>query len=81
MPVLDRIVEGLSPRVRGNQRAGDGGHRHDRSIPASAGEPDPANLQQRQTRVYPRECGGTSQAFVAVGAEQGLSPRVRGNLA
>ena len=58
MPVLDRIVEGLSPRVRGNQRAGDGGHRHDRSIPASAGEPAFSGARPLLWRVYPRECGG-----------------------
>ncbi len=32
-------------------------------------------------RVYPRVCGGTGGNVVAFGAEAGLSPRVRGNLA
>ena len=50
---------GLSPRVRGNlveivqavDRLG--------SIPASAGEPERAEVDLAKPRVYPRECGGT----------------------
>ena len=32
------------------------------------------------SRVYPRVCGGTSDALVSLPASTGLSPRVRGNL-
>ena len=52
--------EGLSPRVRGNQRqhvrlihVGDG------SIPACAGEPLKGFTFPFIERVYPRVCGGT----------------------
>ena len=56
--VGDRTL-GLSPRLRGNPlyvrpwvaRAG--------SIPAPAGEPDPAIRSRCKWRVYPRACGGT----------------------
>ena len=50
---------GLSPRVRGNP-----GHwlllfSSRRSIPACAGEPHKTPPPQRDSRVYPRVCGGT----------------------
>ena len=50
---------GLSPRVRGNrfgERPGDLGIG---SIPACAGEPQPAQVEQVGIGVYPRVCGGT----------------------
>ena len=70
---------GLSPRVRGNH--GDhllalvaGG-----SIPARAGEPDPARSRGRRDPVYPRACGGTAAITSSPSQTRGLSPRVRGN--
>ena len=71
---------GLSPRVRGNR----GAHAHvilgERSIPACAGEPAPSLALHCQQRVYPRVCGGTHHARVPPPRDEGLSPRVRGNL-
>ena len=50
---------GLSPRVRGNLRRNRHAHHWQRSIPACAGEPDPAGGGRRWEWVYPRVCGGT----------------------
>ena len=71
---------GLSPRVRGNRTSRIHGIQSIRSIPASAGEPTKAIAPNRIQTVYPRECGGTKDAFDEQKADEGLSPRVRGNL-
>ena len=71
---------GLSPRVRGNRccilvpRCGS------RSIPARAGEPQDRHAAGGDWRVYPRACGGTSFTMEWGDSDEGLSPRVRGNL-
>ena len=75
----DRMMQGLSPRVRGNLAA-----RHDiaegrGSIPACAGEPRRRLRFRRTSRVYPRVCGGTRGAIACPRSGCGLSPRVRGN--
>ena len=58
-------LQGLSPRVRGNQN----GSNHDDagfgSIPACAGEPDTIQFEIGHVRVYPRVCGGTGAVFVS----------------
>ena len=72
-------VGGLSPRVRGNrarrraQLPGEG------PIPASAGEPPSCCCAGPSIGAYPRECGGTWQAWAKHRGKPGLSPRVRGN--
>ena len=71
---------GLSPRVRGNLSASTYDRAHTGSIPACAGEPKCQHIRPRTYRVYPRVCGGTKSGFRASRPEQGLSPRVRGNL-
>ncbi len=71
---------GLSPRVRGNLVAGDCCNAVERSIPACAGEPDPAVTLVDPFWVYPRVCGGTVSRSWEYTGEGGLSPRVRGNL-
>ena len=71
--------EGLSPRVRGNHRCGRILPRRRRSIPACAGEPRPLRTRRRDSRVYPRVCGGTAREYEDVQGFPGLSPRVRGN--
>ena len=71
---------GLSPRVRGNQDSIDANMAHTGSIPACAGEPSIPRRPERSCRVYPRVCGGTAAEACDVPAEDGLSPRVRGNL-
>ena len=53
---------GLSPRVRGNPAAGRHGGAGIGSIPACAGEPASWTTSMRNPKVYPRVCGGTSDA-------------------
>ena len=77
---LRPVPWGLSPRVRGNRI-----HPRDRarargSIPACAGEPRCRSPHDRQPRVYPRVCGGTTNIPDFGIDAVGLSPRVRGNL-
>ena len=73
------LPEGLSPRVRGNQRLLLKGQLRDGSIPACAGEPAQRDAGQRQLGVYPRVCGGTRRRNGGILPGMGLSPRVRGN--
>ena len=71
---------GLSPRVRGNpqfRRPSSGGPG---SIPACAGEPRETRVALWRYAVYPRVCGGTVMFCPCANAQNGLSPRVRGNL-
>ena len=49
------------------------------SIPASAGEPRSKSQDHGQSKVYPRECGGTGNCDSRGLQDVGLSPRVRGN--
>ena len=72
--------EGLSPRVRGNQRAIEMSTQLIGSIPARAGEPGAGLANLTIQRVYPRACGGTSLLRPLTEGLWGLSPRVRGNL-
>ena len=85
LPLVVRpAVQGLSPRVRGNQQNTSTIIERDRSIPACAGEPPQPQPQPPQTTVYPRVCGGTTASQCATACRMssltGLSPRVRGNL-
>ena len=57
---------GLSPRVRGNQLAGQRTPEPSGSIPACAGEPCGRGIGALMPGVYPRVCGGTKRL--------GLSP-------
>ena len=79
LPGILGVVEGLSPRLRGNpacsRRRGAGVG----SIPAPAGEPITLVPENRTIRVYPRACGGTGGLIYRTGSHQGLSPRLRGN--
>ena len=72
---------GLSPRVRGNLRRTPSTSLHPRSIPACAGEPCPSAPSADARGVYPRVCGGTAAGGFDSLLYEGLSPRVRGNLA
>ena len=74
------LLYGLSPRVRGNQRAARYTTIEQGSIPACAGEPRRRFDTRNRRRVYPRVCGGTSDCYISQDIDQGLSPRVRGNL-
>ena len=72
---------GLSPRVRGNLRLlllqalwlG--------PIPACAGQPLFLCASLGLSRAYPRVCGATVFELSTLAYQDGLSPRVRGNLA
>ena len=71
---------GLSPRVRGNRHRKGETPFHPGSIPACAGEPVPSFWVIRPVWVYPRVCGGTRYHPDPPKSQNGLSPRVRGNL-
>ena len=73
-------LEGLSPRVRGNHALRGRRHRVPGSIPACAGEPGRSGRLCTPQGVYPRVCGGTQVVAGALAPQEGLSPRVRGNL-
>ena len=77
-----RRPDRVYPRVCGGNpaasRRADGAHR---SIPAYAGEPPVGYALLPVLHVYPRVCGGTAQGMPAGGGGEGLSPRMRGNLA
>ena len=70
---------GLSPRVRGNPFCSDFECPQSGSIPACAGEPQPAPSHASPFEVYPRVCGGTPPSRASGVPQCGLSPRVRGN--
>ena len=72
-------LSGLSPRVRGNPRSLLAGTQMPGSIPACAGEPSLHERAPECPGVYPRVCGGTMRTIHDACANQGLSPRVRGN--
>ena len=71
--------QGLSPRLRGNLIELAKKSINPGSIPASAGEPEWPPSGSKLNRVYPRVCGGTGMAALRKQAQQGLSPRLRGN--
>ena len=69
---------GLSPRVRGIQRAKLGLGRQVGSIPACTGNPRPPAHTRRRGGVYPRVYGESAYALGCGRSPGGLSPRVRG---
>ena len=71
---------GLSPRVRGNRGLRSWRVLGKGSIPACAGEPSTTLRTIFRKKVYPRVCGGTQFMPNYVLHDEGLSPRVRGNL-
>ena len=77
---LASIDKGLSPRVRGNLLPFRLGKNRPGPIPAGAGEPKFCRLQPQMRGAYPRGCGGTITDDIDERLEEGLSPRVRGNL-
>ena len=74
-----RPCHGLSPRVRGNRDVVNVAREIQRSIPASAGQPQHIDRINEAERVYPRECGATDGSSGHCQPRNGLSPRVRGN--
>ena len=74
-----RLVTGLSPRVRGNPSPPGLRPAGRRSIPACAREPLRGHWRRNDGTVYPRVCGGTDLTPGVREKGGGLSPRVRGN--
>ena len=74
-----KVLQGLSPRVRGNPKQAISAGRGFRTIPACAGEPSSCLLARCRSRDYPRVCGGTRHHARRLHRGSGLSPRVRGN--
>ena len=74
------MIEGLSPRVRGNHKPFFAFGVEAGSIPACAGEPLMTGRIRPKYKVYPRVCGGTTIETGPMNWPMGLSPRVRGNL-
>ena len=79
-PWPDDNIQGLSPRVRGNQGLDHQALDVGGSIPACAGEPPAVPGGAAPRPVYPRVCGGTGLSWSPRATKGGLSPRVRGNL-
>ena len=73
-------LRGLSPRLRGNVISLLDGSGVLGSIPALAGERLPLRQTVFSGRVYPRACGGTDWMLSPDVINQGLSPRLRGNV-
>ena len=73
-----RVVEGLSPRVRGKLSTSTFGTIPPWSIPACAGETRSGPAGPSVVGVYPRVCGGNSVEDAIRYYDRGLSPRVRG---
>ena len=71
---------GLSPRVRGNRVCKHLAYWRSGPIPACAGQPQFGQGRENPRGAYPRVCGATGQNVLPDYEEQGLSPRVRGNL-
>ena len=79
VPPTRKLMEGLSPRVRGNLVYGPESRFSEGSIPACAGEPGSCPFSVDPLGVYPRVCGGTLLRRITGSSDMGLSPRVRGN--
>ena len=75
----DSQLEGLSPRMRGNQWRTNWKPNNRRSIPAHAGQPMTIICITFLLPVYPRACGATKAYCGIPPSMQGLSPRMRGN--
>ena len=73
------LMQGLSPRGRGNRCAGRARRGSSGSIPAWAGKPTLPATTRTRPRVYPRVGGETHVAGDHSDAASGLSPRGRGN--
>ena len=79
-PFVPLIWGGLSPRVRGNLSLPPSLPQRGGSIPARAGQPFCLSRIAITPGVYPRACGATLIRAGVGSRDEGLSPRVRGNL-
>ena len=79
-PSATSRMRGLSPRMRGNQVLDNEASCGEGSIPTHAGKPTGAPNSAEAGRVYPHACGETWILNLGTAADEGLSPRMRGNL-
>ena len=79
-PAAMRTAVGLSPRMRGNRVRARAHDFAEGSIPAHAGKPLRSMGALPVDGVYPRACGETMIGTSLRYPNQGLSPRMRGNL-
>jgi len=78
-PTDPQLLQGLSPRTRGNPCTSLSPNRSSGPIPAHAGQPPYRPTLMPGSRAYPRARGATLMAAQARHIEKGLSPRTRGN--
>ena len=78
--VLFRGVGQGTPRVRGKHHGPRRAFRHERYIPACAGETRWPRSSPRHRSVHPRVCGGNPWLLTDSRSGKGTSPRVRGKL-
>ncbi len=76
--VADELIEGLSPRVRGNHYSPSLNSSSFGSIPACAGEPGTQPRLRATRRVYPRVCGGTRSGGPSLHRSGGSIPACAG---
>ena len=76
---IDHSRWGPSPRGRGNPKRPVGIPVYGGTIPAWAGEPALDALSDEKYEDHPRVGGGTEERGLVEGADQGPSPRGRGN--
>ena len=74
------IIDGASPRARGNLQRRSRPLYSDGCIPASAGESTTDAWRCSPARVHPRERGGIFLRWLLAHGVEGASPRARGNL-
>ena len=71
---------GLPPRVRGEPRRASPKKSREGLTPASAGRTSAKRVSTNRSRAYPRECGENPPGQRRGTSNQGLPPRVRGEL-
>ena len=79
-PYRATVAAGLSPRPQGNAGLRDIIGDQRRSIPVHAGERVPGGTFECATKVCPRARRGTRDCGILLEINEGLSPRLRGNV-
>ncbi len=74
------LQDGSSPRVRGTELRPDRAERHERFIPACAGNRFEPPASADQNPVHPRVCGEQVVVEMSEWSSAGSSPRVRGTV-
>ena len=74
------IANGSSPRMRGTHAGHRRSGRHNRFIPAYAGNALPRRSKSETCSVHPRVCGERPRSGVTCRIQCGSSPRMRGTL-